>query len=239
MIRCFREDRAIVCALLSIWICVIIFKVSDSRSVLEASGPAVSKPVVIVDPGHGGMDGGAVSLTGSSESDVNWDTSVRIRDLLRFVGFQTVMTRDQREILYPQDLHGIAARKKWDTLGRVEFINSFDNAVLISIHQNFYPSPQPRGAQVLYAGNESSRLLGQMLQELIKENLQPDNRRSAELVGKDIYLLNHTDCTAVLLECGFLSNPREAPELETAELQIKTAAAVTAALVRFTGDDNA
>ena len=240
MFRGIKEDRAVLYALLSFWICVIIFHVNGTRQSRETVGTHFTGlPTVIIDPGHGGMDGGAVSVTGKYESDINWDTAVRVRDLLQFTGFRTVMTRDRQEIVYPEDVKGIASRKKWDTRQRVEYINSFDKAVLISIHQNYYPSAQPWGAQVLYAQNEPSRFLGEALQSLLSDLLQPENRRVAAPVGKEIYILNHVNCTAVLLECGFLSNPREAPLLETAPVQKKTAAVIAAALYRFAGDEHA
>jgi len=193
-------------------------------------------PVIVIDPGHGGLDGGAVSVNGTAESEINWKTARRLRDLLAFFGMRTTMTRDRYEIDYPPEVAGIAQKKKWDTRHRAEIVNSVSSAVLLSIHQNYYPSAQPHGAQVLYAPDEISRRLGERIQDLIVQTLQPDNRRVAVPVRKDVYLMNHVGCPAVLLECGFLSNPTEAAAMETDAAQIKIAAVVSAAVYEFAGD---
>ena len=239
MFRRVDEERAALLALLLIWVCVIMFKTdrfSEEKTAVSFFG--MKPPVIIIDPGHGGYDGGAVSLTGTKESDINWDIALRLRDLISFCGMECRMTREDREIAYPENVSGIAAMKRWDTRQRADFVAGFDSAVLISIHQNYYPSPQPSGAQVLYADNEESKRLGRGLQNCINGSLQPHNHRRESLVQKDVYLLNHVSCPAVLLECGFLSNPGDARALETAQMQKKIAAAAAAALYSFYGDEN-
>ena len=234
-----REEKAVVCALLSIWFYVIIQKAGESPIYLDTLSDAKTDIVFIIDPGHGGMDGGAVSANGTAESSVNWQISRRLRDLLVFSGLRVCMTRDREEIEYPSDIVGIAKRKRWDTKHRAEYVNSIENGILISIHQNFYPSQQPRGAQVLYAPDDDSRMLGEALQSAVSKNLQPDNRRKAVPVPKDIYLLNHVSCPAVLLECGFLSNPSDAADLVKDAEQIKLSCVLTSVLCDFLGDESA
>ena len=235
MFRRSDEGKAVLFALLLIWVCVIIFKTDClSGDTTQVSSFRYRAPEIIVDPGHGGYDGGAVSLYGTKESDINWDIARRLRDLLSFCGVEACLSRQTREIHYPDNIVGIAALKKWDTRRRVEFISGFEDAVLISIHQNYYPSPQPSGAQVLYARNEESETLGRELQQCINKYLQPEDQRRESPASKDVYLLNHIRCPAVLLECGFLSNPTNAKALETPGMQKKLAVAAASVLYHFT-----
>ncbi len=239
LLKIRKDDLAVLCALLSIWICAIISAnqtaESEGRAALAAEDPA--RPVLIIDPGHGGLDGGAVSVTGTPESTINWAVTVRLRDLCRWLGLPAVMTRQQEEILYPEELRSIAEHKRWDTRQRLELINSTPGAFLLSIHQNCYPSSQPSGPQVLYTRDETGTELGRQLQELLNDVLSPPYRRSAAAAGNDIYLMAHAARPAVLVECGFLSNPREAAALETSEYQKTLSVVLTAGWVRFTGDE--
>lgn len=240
MLKIGKDDLAVLCALLSIWICAIISanQAADSkaRTALAAEGPGM--PVLIVDPGHGGLDGGAVSVTGTAESTINWAVSVRLRDLCRWLGLPIVMTRQQEEILYPEELRSIAKHKRWDTRQRLGLINGTADAFLLSIHQNTYPSTQPSGPQTLYSRNETAAALARQLQELLNDVLSPPYRRSAAAAGNDIYLMAHAARPAVLVECGFLSNPREAAALETPVYQKTLSVVLTAGWVRFTGDEH-
>ena len=221
-IRKLSDDSQAVCALLSIWICVIITAAASPRSATETLA-AGSHPILLIDPGHGGLDGGALSVTGTPESRINWEIAEKCLSLARFLGVRAELTRPSREIEYPTELKSIAARKKWDTRRRAEMANETPGAILLSIHQNTYPSSSPHGIQVLYAPNAESRELADRLQASFSDSLPTDRRRTAVQAGREIYLLNHVRCPAVLAECGFLSNPDEARRLETADYQKKLA----------------
>ena len=144
------------------------------------------------------------------------------------------MTRDGEDLDYPPELTSIAACKRWDTRRRVETIESFDNAVLMSVHQNYYPGSGPSGPQVLYASGESSRRFGEQTQDLLTRHLAPENRRVAVPVSDDVYIMNHVHCPAILVECGFLSNPREAELLGRESYQIKLAMVLAESFLLFT-----
>lgn len=232
-----NESLVVLCALLSIWIYVIIFNISPNNAARETMAAAISGPVMIIDPGHGGRDGGAVSVTGTVESSINWVVSQRLWDMARFMGIPVIMTRTSEAINYPAELTTISACKKWDTRERTALINSVDNGVLVSIHQNFFPTPQPHGAQVLYASTESSQQLGRAMQEALAGALAPDNRRVATPAPKNNYILSHVQCPAILIECGFISNREEALLLESAGYQKKLAAVITAQFFQYTGDE--
>lgn len=233
-----RAEDAALFTLSFLWICVIIYSVfmplPDGDAAASTGGETA--PVLILDPGHGGADGGAVAPDGTPESALNLSVSLRIRDLCAFLGVDTVMTRESEELAYPAEAKTIAAMKKWDTRRRVELAESLEKAVFLSIHQNIYPASGPHGAQVLYAPNEPSRALAETMQTQLASALFPENRRVPVPAGKDIYILSHVRCTAVLVECGFLSNPQELSLLQSADYQKKIASVLTACYLQSMED---
>ena len=221
LIRKRTEGSMAVYALLSIWICVIIsisIRPERTREAISGSGDPL---VLILDPGHGGLDGGAVSVTGTPESRINWEIAERSAALAEFCGLRTIMTRSTYEIDYPAELRSISACKKWDTHRRTDLANDTPGGLLLSIHQNFYPAAAPHGAQVLYSRDLTSRELAEALQRSFCAALPADGKRKAVPAGRDIYLMNHVHCPAILVECGFLSHPEEAARLESAGYQKK------------------
>ena len=180
-----------------------------------------SSQTLVIDPGHGGEDGGAVAPDGTQDADINLSISLRLRDLACLCGIKTCMTRETEHIDYPPDAGTTAARKTADQKQRVERINSVPNGVLISVHQNQYPTSGPCGAQVLYGSTDGSEAFGTLLHGLLVQSLDPTNRRVAAPISKDIYLMRNVACPAALVECGFLSNPQELSKLCDSNYQTK------------------
>ena len=176
---------------------------------------------LILDAGHGGTDGGAVSVTGTAESEINLEITLRTRDLAAFLGTSPVLTRETEDIDYPEEANTLRAKKVYDQKTRVALINSVENAVLISIHQNKYESSRASGSQVFYA-NDAEKFAA-LMQSRLTEMLAPNNKRTASKIPDSIYLMNNIRCPAVLVECGFISNPDEARLLETDDYQKKLA----------------
>jgi N-acetylmuramoyl-L-alanine amidase len=193
-----------------------------------AGSTAASGPTLIIDAGHGGDDGGAVSKNGTVESELNLDIAQRVDALAAFFGVRAVMTRETREIEYSEAATTLRARKTEDQKARLALINATPNAVLISIHQNKYPQPGPFGAQVLYAPTEGSEAFGRVMQEMLVASLPAGNRRAAVRVQETIYLMNNISCPALLVECGFLSNPAEEALLNTERYRLRLAAVIAA-----------
>ena len=187
----------------------------------EASASIQNDPVLMIDPGHGGEDGGAVAADGTLEAELNLAVAQKLYGLAAFCGVQTLMTRTGEHIDYPTDAATISARKTADQKQRVALINSIPNGILISIHQNWYPTSGPHGAQVLYARNPESEAFGTLMHAKLIESLDPENRRVAAPVSDDIYLMRNAQCPAVLIECGFLSNPEELSRLKENAYQMK------------------
>lgn len=207
---------------------------------MKALNPDVSAaPTLIIDPGHGGEDGGAVAADGSKESELNLAIALKLEALSGFFGVPTVMTRSSETLDYPESADTIRAKKVADQKARLELINSIQNAVFISIHQNLYTSAAPSGAQALYAGTEGSMELAEMMQNNFIALLNEDNKRTASRISDDIYLMKNAGCTAVLIECGFISNPAELELLKDPEYQSKVASIILASYIQFTsGTEN-
>lgn len=193
-----------------------------------------SSYVLIIDPGHGGADGGAVSQDGMTESSVNLAIAHKLNTLCRLFGTEAIMTRCEEALAYPDDAESIRQKKVWDQNARVELTNSTDNAVLISIHQNTYPDPRPSGAQVLYSDMPASKELGELTHSNLISQLDPQNRRVAAPVSGDIYLMRSVNCPAILVECGFLSNSADAAKLADGAYRTKIALILFASYIQFT-----
>lgn len=190
-------------------------------------------PVLIIDAGHGGADGGASSADGVLEAEINLKISQKLNALAHLYGKETVMTRETSTIDYPSEANTISKQKVYDQKTRVALINSYPNGVLISVHQNFYPDTRPSGAQVLYGHTPESEVFGKLLHVNLVAALDPENRRVAAPIDDKIYLMRNAQCTAALVECGFLSNPNEAAQLCSNDYQNKISVVLLASYLEY------
>ena len=201
------------------------------QTYLGPAAPAASWPegerVWVVDPGHGGEDGGAVSITGVPESSINLAIAKRLDVLLGFYGKNCYLMREEDISLHDPEAKTLREKKVSDLHNRAKTVQALDGAVLVSIHQNMFPQSRYHGSQVFYAPTQGSQALAETFQTALQTNLQPDNSRKAKPIGDNVYLMNHVDCPAVLVECGFLSNPEEEAMLRQKEYQTKLAAVAT------------
>lgn len=179
--------------------------------------------VLVIDPGHGGEDGGAVSVTGTPESAINLAVAQRMDTLCGLFGVEHILTRSSDASLKDSDAQSLAQMKRTDLHNRVALVEQTPGAVLVSIHQNYYSSGNYSGAQVFFAPTAGSEGWALRCQQLLASALDPDNHRSSKKIDENIYLMNHVSCPALLVECGFLSHEREAALLETGEYQTKLA----------------
>ncbi len=169
-------------------------------------------PTVILDPGHGGRDGGAVSLSGREEKEINLNLSLRLGAILRACGVKVIYTRSEDVMLDS----GIGETKKMrDLTARLAIMKEAPQALFVSIHMNKYPTPDCRGAQIWYGEKPGARALALAIEDSIKTALQPHNHRKCKEAGEDIFLLHRAEGAAVLIECGFLSHPEESALLDS------------------------
>ena len=190
---------------------------------------AVSVPELILDAGHGGEDGGAVSITGIPESGMNLAIVLDMEDILGLYGVTPLLLRREDVSLHSPGAETLREKKVSDLKNRVAMIESARGADLISIHQNSYPDSRQRGLQVFYAPTEGSEQLGLSVQQTVQKSLQQGNSRPAKQIPKNVYLMNHISCRAVLVECGFLTNFQEEQLLNSGWYRRKLAAALCGA----------
>lgn len=212
-------------ALMPIYTMILIFFLlaaflgSRAVDVIVLNSPIANRHTVVIDAGHGAPDGGATSCTGVLESHYNLEIALRLNDLMHLLGIDTVMIRDTDESVYTEG-ETIAQKKISDLKERVRIVNTTNNAVLVSIHQNTYPESKYNGAQIFYGGQEGSRQLAERMQAAFISSVNPSSRRQSK-PADGIYLLQNITAPGVLVECGFLSNPQEAYSLGNTQYQQK------------------
>lgn len=191
-------------------------------TVLAESSPPERSHTIIIDPGHGGVDGGATSCTGILESKFNLEISLKVNDFLHFLGYKTKMIRTEDISVYTRG-ETIAAQKASDLKERVRICSETEDALLLSIHQNNFPNSKYSGAQVFY--REGCQDLAKELQSAFRSTLNPGSRRQ-EKKSSGIYLMENITCPGVLIECGFLSNPAEEAKLRSDAYQKQLSALI-------------
>lgn len=203
------------------------YEISVENEAVAASAGWVSEesiPVVILDAGHGGFDGGCVSYNGVSEKGINLNIMLDLKAMLEAYGYKVIVTRDSDTSIHDENVEGLSQQKKSDMKNRLEIFNSCENAIAVSIHQNQFTDSQYSGAQMFYSEtNSDSQRLALALQQSFVENLQPENKREIKLSDENLYLIYYTEIPSVMVECGFLSNPQEADLLQTEEYQKQVA----------------
>ena len=219
--------------------CGVLLLRGQGSIFLPVFSPGREEPLVLViDAGHGGEDGGAVSTIDEtvSESGLNLAVALRIEDLMALLGQETRMTRREDVSIHSEDAAGIREKKVSDIHNRTELVNNTPNAVLLSIHQNSLPSsPVTHGAQVFWNGREGAQELAQSVQDALNVAINPGNEKKTKKIPESIYLMNHITAPGILVECGFLSNRAETEWLQNPDYQLRLAAAITAGCGAYEG----
>ena len=217
----------LIVALLAV--AAVFVKIFVSNGGLKPVISQNSRSTLVLDAGHGGIDGGAISDSGLKESDINLQIALKTEALVRFLGINTVMTRET-----DTDNSDNKAYSEHDNLvQRVKLANSTENAVLISIHQNKFPSAVVSGAEVMYSDNDDSKALGLITQDNLVTLLDSSNRRVARPAPKELLLTSSVECPTILVECGFMSNPQEVQKLASNDYQLKLAAILAGSYIQF------
>ena len=192
-------------------------------------------PTIIIDAGHGGFDGGASTDDGVSEKGINLDIALYLKEYLNLFGFNVVMTRETDTSTESEGLTTIRSKKSSDLHNRMSLMEKTDNAIFVSIHQNHFSSSKYKGAQVFYSPqfSEQSSLLAESIQESIVYYLQKDNKRQIKPCGTSVYLIYKAVKPAVLVECGFLSNPDDSENLQNEIYQRKIALCIAIGILNY------
>lgn len=187
--------------------------------VLEAMSEN-NEVTVIIDAGHGGIDGGTSAKDGTIEKNLNLSIALKLRDTLEAIGIKTVMTRTDDRSIHDDGAKTIREQKVSDIKNRLKIIQTTPNCVFVSIHQNHFQSSKYYGTQVFYSkNNPESKVLADTIRKTIVNNLQKDNNRELKQSGKEIYLLYHSIAPSVMVECGFLSNENDTRLLKDEQYQ--------------------
>lgn len=181
---------------------------------------------ILIDPGHGGMDGGAKSKNGTIEKNINLEISKELKNLLEKEGYKVYLTREEDVSL--DEIKGSVKKKKVDDLNRrCEMKKETNCDMFLSIHLNMYSDSRSKGAQVWYSDFPKSRELAEALHESFRANLDKSNARLPKSAGRQYKILRDKyENPSVIVECGFLSNPKEEALLKTTEYQQKIAESI-------------
>ncbi len=215
----------------------VVTTYSDSMNTQSTNNGAPT--TVIIDAGHGGEDGGAIGVDGIIEKDLNLPIALEVAKLLKKDGINVVLTRDGDYSIHSDEATSIREKKVSDIHNRFAIIEDTDDCIFVSIHMNHYDSQSCSGAQTFYSdNNDESNILAQAIQSSIKKDLQPTNERQIKPATSSIYLLYYAQVPAVLVECGFISNPKESKQLQDEMYQKDMAKSIYKGILDYFGKDS-
>ena len=190
-------------------------------------------PIIIIDAGHGGEDGGAVADDGTLEKDINLKISLKLNDVLSIMGYKTYLIRTTDTAIHTSG-DTIRQRKVSDIKNRFNIMNKYDYCLYISIHQNKFSDTRVHGAQTFYSpNNDESKNLAEFVQKSISSQLQKDNKRVIKKSGTDIFLLYNATRPTIMVECGFISNNNELKNLKDGSFQNKMAISIAFGIINY------
>lgn len=207
---------------------------AGTKAVPAFSSQTPQGEIVIIDAGHGGEDGGAVSADGVAESHINLSIAKRVENILLFLGQETMMTRTGEEAVYSSDATTLREKKASDLKNRVAMVNEQEHAVLLSIHQNSLPShPSVHGAQVFYNTVEPGQAMAESVQQVLNQIVNNGNEKATKPIDSSVYLMKNSQAPSILVECGFMSNANEVRLLQNQDYQLRLAACIVAGLRQY------
>ena len=213
-------------------ITVIIFNSTPLKPCINST--TSYPPQVIVDAGHGGIDGGAASASGTAEADINLDISIKTRDIMKLLGVSVIMTRSDQNSLDYNESKSIRDNKNSDLKARLKLASDNPGHDFLSIHLNKFEQSKSYGAQVFYSkNNPASKIIAERIQQAFVSCIDSTNKRISKQSHDSIYLMKHINSPAVIIECGFLSNPEEERLLMTDRYRTQIALAITKGYLEY------
>lgn len=228
------NNKACLALFLVLSIALLSTAISVKYNAPAMSDTVIERPVIIIDAGHGGFDGGAVANDGTVEKDINLNIALGVSALLKQSGFKVIMTRESDISTDDVETDTISVRKKSDLKNRLELMEDYPDAVFVSIHLNKFTTSAANGSQVFYSAKRpESKILGEYIQKSIVKLLQPENKRVNKQATSSTYILYNATLPAVLVECGFLSNKAELERLKNEEYQRKISFCIFCGILEF------
>ena len=192
------------------------------------------KSVVLANSAHGGFDGGASAADGTVEKDINLSIAQKVAAILKFNGYNVIMTRTEDTGTEDNESDAIAKRKKSDLNNRLQIMKDNSDAIYVSIHLNKFTTSAASGAQVFYTKNyKEANELANLVQTSIVKLLQPDNTRVVKQGTDSTFLLKNAAVPAIIVECGFLSNKQDLEKLKSDDYQSQMAFAICGGILNF------
>lgn len=225
---------AVALAAVCIFTGTILYAKSRLENAILTSTELSDQKMIVLDAGHGGMDGGCSSADGKTEKGINLNILLSVRDMARLFGYNVEATRIKDISIHDKGVEGLRNQKISDMENRLALFNKYPDCVCVSIHQNTFTDPKYSGAQMFYSDkNEESERLAGIMKNRFVANLQPDNERETKLCKDELYLCYYCNNPAVMVECGFLSNPDEAAKLTNKDYQQQVAFTVFSGINEF------
>lgn len=226
--------KKILYLLFSALILISVFMLKEIKTVSSSQLTENKYPVIIIDAGHGGEDGGAVGADGTNEKDINLSIASKLNDILTVMGYSTRMVRTEDISIHNPNADTIRERKATDIHNRAAIMEEYENCLYISVHQNKYDDSSIWGAQTFYSPNDdASKNLAQFIQSSITAQIQPNNKRLIKESDTSVYVLYNATKPAVMVECGFVSNPNELSQLKTEEYQYQMAFSIMSGIINY------
>ncbi len=226
--------ESIISILLTIVLFFTILTVDKTRNVSSDKFVTTDVPVIIIDAGHGGEDGGAVVQENVVEKDINLSISLKINDILSLLGFNTYMVRETDKLIYDIDSSTLRQKKNSDLRNRLSLMNKFENCLYISIHQNKFEDSRIWGAQTFYSPNdEQSPILAEFIQSSIISLTQPNNKRVIKKTGTNVFVIYNATKPAIMVECGFMSNNDELLKLKDNKYQNQMSFSIVNGIINY------
>ena len=224
--------------LISALLVTIAVRIPDRSVNMSSPSSADVGKVIVIDAGHGGEDSGAIGVNGAYEKDLNLEIAMIIGEELKNRGYTVVYTRTEDKMLYSPEENIKGMRKISDLKNRCKITETYDDCILISVHMNSYGASKYSGLQVYYSDEkEESRVLAQKIQNAVRNDIQPSNNRQIKS-GASLYLLENVSCTAVLIECGFLTNEEECTKLSQKEYQKQLSFSIICGIIEYINEND-
>ena len=212
---------------------VIVMK----KKTLKVSADFNRFQTVIIDAGHGGVDGGTSAKDGTLEKDLNLQIALKLNEMLNSMGVKTILIRDKDVSVHDETAKTIRQKKVSDLKNRLNIINNTDDPVFVSIHQNHFDEAKYNGTQIFYSKNNPlSRSLAEKIRMPVITYLQKENTREIKQSGTEIFLLNNSQVPSVMVECGFLSNDEEVNNLKNNNYQQELAFLIAIGIIDYFND---
>ena len=232
-----KKNICIFTSLIIIIACIVLVPLNIYRlnfASVISSNTTENSPIIIVDAGHGGEDGGTVAHDNTLEKDLNLDIALKLQQILKLYGFNVIMTRTEDIMTCDDNLKTQRAKKVSDIRNRFKIIEQYPDATFVSIHQNHFSDKAQHGVQVFYsANNNKSQILADSIQKSFVNTIQTNNKRLTKKSGTNIFLLYHSSIPSVLVECGFLSNETDLNNLKDNGYRTKTALLIADGIINY------